>query len=89
VGRVVTGATGRGLVVGQVVGEIGSGMNGQRRKLTKLLSDPAASVIVVEHHDRLTRLGFEHLQASRLYGRRSAARRAARAVAVATGMEPG
>lgn len=117
-GRVVSGATGRGLAVGQVVAEIGSGMNGHRRKLTRILSDPAVTVIVVEHRDRLTRFGFEHLAASlsatgrrivvldesetaddlvrdvtevltslcaRLYGRRSASRRAAKAVAVAIG----
>jgi putative resolvase len=121
VGRVVTGATERGLPVGQVVSEVGSGMNGPR-KLTKLLSDPAVTVIVVEHRDRITRFGFEHLAASmsacgrrivvldatetsddlvrdvtevltslcaRLYGRRSASRRAAKAVAVATGSELG
>lgn len=99
-------------------------MNGHRRKLPRLLADPAATVIVVEHRDRLTRFGFEHLAASmtacgrtivvldeaettddvvrdvtevltslcaRLYGRRSAARRAAKAVevATATGGEPG
>jgi putative resolvase len=119
-GRVVTGATERGLSVDQVVCEVGSGMNGHRRKLTRLLSDPAATVLVVEHRDRLTRFGFEHLAASlaatgrqvvvldeaetdddlvrdvtevltslcaRLYGRRSAARRAAKAVAVATAGE--
>jgi putative resolvase len=115
-GRVVSGATGRGLAVAQVVSEIRSGMNGHRRKLTRLLSDPGVSVIVVEHRDRLTRFGFEHLAANlaasgrrivvldvsettddlvrgvtevltslcaRLYGRRSASRRAAKAVAVA------
>ncbi len=120
-GRVVVGATGLGLAVGRVVSEVGSGMNGHRRKLTRLLSDPAATVIVVEHRDRLTRFGFDHLAASlassgrrivvldetetvddlvrdvtevltvlcaRLYGRRSASRRAAEAVAVATGGEP-
>jgi putative resolvase len=63
-GRVVTGATGRGLAVDQVVSEIGSGMNGHRRKLTRVLSDVTAGVIVVEHRDRLTRFGFEHLAAS-------------------------
>ena len=52
-------------VGGQVVAEVGSGMNGHRRKLAKLLSDPAVTVIVVEHRDRLTRFGFEHLAASR------------------------
>jgi putative resolvase len=82
------------------------------------LSDPAITVLVVEHRDRLTRFGFEQLAASlsacgrrvvvlddaetshdlvrdvtevltslcaRLYGRRSASRRAAKAVAVAAG----
>ena len=63
-GRVVAGATELGLTVGQVVSEVGSGINGHRRKLTRVLSDPAATVIVVEHRDRLTRFGFEHLQAS-------------------------
>jgi putative resolvase len=119
-GRVVAGATELGLAVGQVVSEVGSGMNGRRRKLTRVLSDPAATVIVVEHRDRLTRFGFEHLQASlasagrrivvldnaetgddvvgdvtevltllcvHLYGRRSASRRAAKAVLVAIGDE--
>ena len=127
IGRVVAEATGRGLAVGKVVSEVGSGMNGHRRKLTELLSDPAVTVIVVEHRERLTRFGFEHLAASmsacgrrivvldatetsddlvrddlvrdvtevltslcaRLYGRRSASRRAAKAVAVATDSELG
>jgi putative resolvase len=39
-GRVVSGATGRGLAVAQVVSEIGSGMNGHRRKLTRLSVGP-------------------------------------------------
>src|ERR1700716_476320 len=47
VGRVVAGATGRGLAVGRVASEVGSGMNGHRRTLTKLLSGPAVTVIVV------------------------------------------
>ena len=97
-------------------------MNGHRRKLTELLSDPAVTVIVVENRERLTGFGFEHLAASmsacgrrivvldatetsddlvrdvtevltslcaRLYGRRSASRRAAKAVAVATDSELG
>lgn len=56
-GRVVAGATGRGMAVGLVVGEVGSGMDGQRRRLAKVLSDPAVTVIVVEHRERLTRFG--------------------------------
>jgi putative resolvase len=115
-GRVAAGATGRGLAVSRVVTEAGSGMNGHRRKLARLLSDLPATV--VEHRDRLARFGFEHLAVSlaaagrrvvvldeteaiddlvrdvtevltslcaRLYGRRSASRRAAGAVAVAAG----
>ncbi|MGN9807698.1 recombinase family protein [Micromonospora sp. L32] len=89
-GRVVTGATERGLSVDQVVTEVGSGMNGHRRKLTGLLSDPAVSVLVVEHRDWLIRFDVTEVLTSlcaRRYGRRSAARRAAMAVAVATASE--
>jgi putative resolvase len=63
VARVVQGATGLGLPVAEVVTEVGSGLNGRRRKLHRLLSDPQAAVIVVEHRDRLARFGVEHLQA--------------------------
>lgn len=52
------------MVVGQVVSEVGSGVNGHGRELAKFLSVPAVTVIVVEHRDRLTRFGFEYLQAS-------------------------
>ncbi|WP_405655889.1 IS607 family transposase [Streptomyces sp. NBC_01386] len=118
VARVVQGATGLGLPVAEVVTEVGSSLNGRRRKLHRVLSDPQAVVIVVEHRDRLARFGVEHLEAvlsasgrrlvvldptesaddlvrdvtevltsmcARLYGRRGAKNRAARAVAVATG----
>jgi putative resolvase len=64
VARVVTEAAGRGLAVGEVVTEIGSGLNGERRKLHRVLADPDAQVIVVEHKDRLARFGVEHLQAA-------------------------
>ncbi|MFU8874488.1 IS607 family transposase [Micromonospora sp. SL4-19] len=62
--RVVEGANAEGLAVAEVVTEIGSGLNGERRKLHRLLADPAAAVIVVEHEDRLARFGVEHLQAA-------------------------
>jgi len=62
-GRVVAGATGLGLSVSEVVTEIGSGLNGERRRLHRLLADPDAGVIVVEHRDRLARFGVEHLEA--------------------------
>jgi putative resolvase len=57
-------ATEHGLEVGQVVCEVGSGLNGKRPKLRRILSDPDATVIVVEHRDRLARFGVEHLQAA-------------------------
>lgn len=92
------------------------------RQAARVLSDPQAGVIVVEHRDRLARFGVEHLEevlsasgrrlvvldptetadglvrditevltsmCARLYGRRAAKNRAARAVAVATGEAAG
>lgn len=41
-----------GVPMDEMVSEVGSGMNGNRRKLRRLLSDPTASVIVVEHRER-------------------------------------
>ena len=100
----------------EVVMETGSGLNGKRSKLLRVLRLPGRTRIVVEHRERLTRFGFELLEASlvgrgggvvvmddeeleddlvrdvtevltslcaRLYGRRSAARRAQRALAAA------
>ncbi|MFF0206273.1 IS607 family transposase [Streptomyces sp. NPDC005017] len=120
--RVVSGANGLGLAVAEVVTEVGSGPDGRRRRLHRVLADPQAAVIVVEHRDRLARFGVEHLEAvlsasgrrlvvldaaetaddlvrditevltsmrARLYGRRTAKSRAARAVAVATGEAAG
>ncbi|MEO3794759.1 IS607 family transposase [Nonomuraea sp. B10E15] len=63
IARVVTGANAQGLAVAEVVTEIGSGLNGKRRRLHRVLADPGAAVIVVEHRDRLARFGVEHLQA--------------------------
>jgi putative resolvase len=64
VAGVTAWATERDLEVGQVVCEVGSGLNGKRPKLRGILSDPDAMVIVVEHRDRLARLGVEHLEAA-------------------------
>jgi putative resolvase len=64
VARVVSGANGLGLAVAEVVTEVGSGLNGRRRKLHRLLADPGTAVIVVEHRDRLARFGVEHLEAA-------------------------
>lgn len=63
-GRVLTGATERGLSIDRTITEIGSGLNGRRTKLRKLLADPKVSTIVVEHRDRLARFGVEYLEAA-------------------------
>lgn len=114
--RLVEYATRKGWPVLFAVKEVGSGMNSTRPKLLKLLRDKDVKAIVVEHRERLIRMGFEPLEAAlsasgrkvhvleerelsddlvrdmtevltsfcaRLYGRRSARRRAAAAVAVA------
>lgn len=101
----------------EVVSEIGSGVNGKRRKLNRILADPTVGTIIVEHRDRLARMNAglieSALEASgrrlivvddtdldddlardmtevltslcaRLYGRKSAARRAQRALEALT-----
>ena len=49
--------------VDEIVEEIASGMNGNRKKLNKLLSNPEYDIIV-EHRDRLTRFAFEAIEAA-------------------------
>ena len=118
VARVTTWATGQRLPVDRIVTEVGSALNGRRRKFLALLKDVSVTTIVVEHRDRFARFGAEYVQAAlevsgrrllvvdpaevdddlvrdvteiltslcaRLYGRRAAANRAARAVEIATG----
>lgn len=121
VARLAEYASKRGLSVAKTVTEIGSGLNGERKKLARVLRDPEVSTILVEHRDRLARFGFSHLEASlaaqgrrvvvteegeveddltrdvvevltsfcaRLHGRRSAKRRAERALAAAADKDP-
>ena len=109
-------ATQQGVRPDEVVKEIGSGLNGNRRRLRRLVADHRVGTIVVEHRERLSRFGFEYVAAAlagrgarilvmdegeleddlvrevtevmtslcaRLYGRRSARRRAERALAAA------
>lgn len=64
VSRVVRGAIGLGFAVGEVVTEVGSGLNGKRPKLHRVLSDPAVAVIVVEHRERLAGFGVEHVESA-------------------------
>jgi putative resolvase len=64
VARLSAWAAGQGVGVAEVVSEVGSGLNGRRPKLRRLLADPTATMIVVEHQDRLARFGVEHLEAA-------------------------
>jgi len=57
-------AAGRGLAEVEVVEEVGSGLNGHRRKLIRMLADPTVTTIVVEHRDRLARFGVEYIEAA-------------------------
>ena len=119
VGRVVEWATQQGFRVDEVVKETGSGLNGNRRRLRRLVADHTVRTVVVEYRERLCRFGFEYVEAAlagrgarilmmedgeleddlvrdvtevmtslcaRLYGRRSARRRAERALAAAREM---
>jgi predicted site-specific integrase-resolvase len=117
VARVAGWVTGQNMSVDRVVTEVGSALNGHRRKFLALLRDQSVSTIVVEHRDRFARFGAEYVEAAlaasgrrllvadpaevdddlvrdmteiltlfcaRLYGKRAAANRAARAVAAVT-----
>ena len=116
VGRVVEWATQQGCRPDEVVKEVGSGLNGNRRRLRRLIADHTVGTVMVEHRERLCRFGFEYVEAAlagrgarilvmdeaeleddlvrdvtevltslcaRLYGKRSARRRAERALAAA------
>ena len=52
------------LPISDTITEIGSGLNGHRKKLLDILSDKTITTIVVEHKDRLMRFGFEYVEAS-------------------------
>lgn len=60
--RLVDYANAVGFQVALLVKEVGSGLNDQRPKLTKLLNDIELTHIIVEHKDRLTRFGFNYIE---------------------------
>ncbi len=64
VARLLEFANNKRLAVAKTITEIGSGLNGRRRKLMQLLADPEITTIVVEHRDRLARFGFEYIEAA-------------------------
>ena len=45
----------------RVVTEVGSALNGKRRKFLALLRDESVATIVVEHRDRFARIGAEYV----------------------------
>ena len=61
VARVTAWATSNGYSVDQVVTEVGSALNGKRRKFLRLLRNPAVTTIIVEHRDRSARFGAEYV----------------------------
>ncbi|QTG83059.1 IS607 family transposase [Arthrobacter crystallopoietes] len=58
-------APARGLQVVSVTKEVASGVNDSRPKLAKLLTSDDWGTLVVEHRDRLTRIGFNWFEVLR------------------------
>jgi predicted site-specific integrase-resolvase len=66
VARLTEWATRQGIAVDRVVCEVGSALNGHRRKFLGLLRDPRVGRIVVEHRDRFCRFGTPYIDAALL-----------------------
>jgi len=64
VARVLAWATEHGYSVDRVVSEVGSALNGHRRKFLSLLRDRTVGTILVEHRDRFCRFGAEYVEAA-------------------------
>jgi predicted site-specific integrase-resolvase len=62
--RVTAWATTQQISVAKVVTEVGSALNGRRRKFLAPLHDPSIHRIGVEHRDRLCRFGSEYVRAA-------------------------
>jgi len=62
VARVTAWATAQLIPVDKVVTEVGSALNGHRRKFLGLLRDRSVQRIVVEHRDRFCRFGSEYVE---------------------------
>ena len=64
VARVVLFVTRKGWPVVRTVTEVGSGLNGHRPQLMKVLADPSVAIVAVEHRDRLMRFGAEYVESA-------------------------
>jgi len=60
--RLINYCNAKGYRVNKVIIEFGSGINDKRPKLEKLLKELDFTKIVVEHKDRLARMGFHFLE---------------------------
>jgi predicted site-specific integrase-resolvase len=60
--RLINYCNAKGYKVSQIITEIGSGLNDERKKLEKILLDKSINLIVVEHKDRLARFGLNYIQ---------------------------
>ena len=52
----------KGYKIKQIIKEFGSGLNDERKQLTKILTEDKFDKIIVENKDRLTRFGFNWIQ---------------------------
>ena len=64
VARLVSFANSKGWSVAQTITEVGSGLNGHRPKLIKLLTNSKVQIILVEYRDRLMRFGAEYVESA-------------------------
>jgi putative resolvase len=64
VARLAAWAAQAGQPVARIEAEVGSGMNGARVKVRRLLADPRVGTVVVEHRDRLGRVNTEMVEAA-------------------------
>ncbi|MBN1426997.1 MAG: IS607 family transposase [Anaerolineae bacterium] len=60
--RLIAYCMAKGWQVAEVVKEVGSGINDNRKRLLNVLADSSITLIVVERQDRLTRFGFNYIQ---------------------------
>lgn len=60
--RLISYANAKGYQIEKIITEIGSGLNDNRPKLEKLLTDKTIDIIIVEHKDRLARFGVNYIE---------------------------
>jgi putative resolvase len=64
VARLSEWAAKAGVSVVRIEAEVGSGMNGARKKIRRMLADPKIGTLVIEHRDRLGRMNVELVEAA-------------------------